>query len=331
MSNHENQPDFIVDEHGNVRKANSQGYSQGSDPTDSANTSSKDAGLERKKSNFRYYLIPIPIGLIGYLITLIFSFASKGSPGTHLNNAYAFMQSGDYSQAIEEYNIVLELDPDSKGAYLNRAIAYLAIGDYNDAILDSNKALEYFPHKASVYLHRGIAYLAIENEDKALADFNEAIRLEPEYADAYYNRGFFHLEHNNYDDSITDFSKAIENTKEIFIDSGTTTDIVIECSRPRIQSYSIKISPFSSDLPMLYVFRGFAFLQITNFENANLDFDKAIQLNPCLSQAYYYRGMTNLSQWNINEAIIDFELIVELNNNPEIVEEVRNILFEIQN
>jgi tetratricopeptide (TPR) repeat protein len=286
--------------------------------------------MANEKPFKRYYLVPIPIGLIISLFVWLISTIGGDSAGTHLNNGYSALQSGNYSQAIVEYDKVLELEPDSKGAYMNRAIAHLAVGNYDNAIADSNRALEFFPEKASVFYHRGIAYSAIDEDDKALDDFDEAIRLDPTYADAYFNRGIIRVENEYFDDAVADFSKAIEYTPEIFFGPESTPDLENEYRRVNISDFNFNQSPFGANLPMLYICRGFSYFKEANFEPAILDFNKAIQLDPYLSKAYFYRGITYLGQWEIERAINDFELVVELGNDPEIVKEAEEILNDLQ-
>ena len=327
MDNEKPKPDFVVDPHGNVRRVSDQDDFIG----DSSSFVPKRVVSKPDKKPFRrYYLIPIPIGLIMSLCVYLITTIQGDKPGSHLNNAFSALQSGNYTQAIVEYDKVLELDPESKGAYLNRAIAHLALGHYDRAIADSNKALEYFPEKASVFYHRGIAFSEIDEDEKSLDDLSEAIRLDPTYVDAYFNRGIIHLENEDFDFAVADFSKAIENTPEMFFGPEITPDFENNNRRLNISNFNFNPSPFGVDLPMLYVCRGFSYYKEANFKLAILDFDKAIQLDPYLSQAYYYRGYTYLSEWEMEKAVNDFELVIKLDNDPELVKDVEEILNDLQ-
>ncbi|MGB3218650.1 MAG: tetratricopeptide repeat protein [Anaerolineae bacterium] len=331
MTNQEGGPDFIVDQNGNVSKVNRQKHSQErTSPYSTRFRSVESSSRPQKKSNVKYYLIPIPVGLIILLFVWLISLVGNGSAGTHLNNAYASLQSGNYSQAITEYNKVLELEPDSRGAYLNRAIAYLAVGDYDKAIEDSDRAAEYFPEKASVFLHRGIAYSAVGEIDRAILDYDKAIQLDSNLAEAYFNRGLSYQELGYLDKALSDFDKAIEHAPELFFDIETTPDLDNGYRQLQILEYNSNPIHFGVDLPLTYVCRGLVHFQKSNFEQALSDFDKAIQLDPYLSKAYYYRGITSLAQGNIDDAIRKFEIVVELGNDPDIMNDAETYLNDLQ-
>ena len=62
-------------------------------------------------------------------------------------------------------------------------------GDYNDAIAEFDEAIRFTPSIAEIYSDRGRAHAVKGNIALALADYDEAIRLRPQEADFYTNRG----------------------------------------------------------------------------------------------------------------------------------------------
>ena len=55
---------------------------------------------------------------------------------------------GEHDWAIEDYNTVIKLNPDSVEAYIHRGLAYHHKGEYNRAIGDFTKAIELKPNYA---------------------------------------------------------------------------------------------------------------------------------------------------------------------------------------
>ena len=55
---------------------------------------------------------------------------------------------GEYDWAIEDYNTVIKLNPDSVEAYIYRGLAYHHKGEYDRAIGDFTKAIELKPNYA---------------------------------------------------------------------------------------------------------------------------------------------------------------------------------------
>ena len=64
---------------------------------------------------------------------------------------------GEYDWAIEDYNTVIKLNPDSVEAYIYRGMAYHHKGEYDRAIGDFTKAIELEPNYAGAYYDRGVA------------------------------------------------------------------------------------------------------------------------------------------------------------------------------
>ena len=52
---------------------------------------------------------------------------------------------GEYDWAIEDYETVIEMNPDNVEAYIYRGLAYHHKGEYNHAITDFTKAIELNP------------------------------------------------------------------------------------------------------------------------------------------------------------------------------------------
>ena len=64
---------------------------------------------------------------------------------------------GEHEWAIEDYNTVIKLNPDSVEAYIHRGLAYHHKGEYDRAIGDFTKAIELEPNYAGAYYDRGVA------------------------------------------------------------------------------------------------------------------------------------------------------------------------------
>ena len=123
--------------------------------------------------------------------------------------AYAYGTSGQYSESINAFNKVIELEPQNADAYGNRAVSYSRIGNYQKAIEDFNKAIEINPKFADAYGGRGFAYDNIGNNKQAIVDYTKAIEINPKLVDAYDHRGTAYGEDGNYKQAIKDFNEAI--------------------------------------------------------------------------------------------------------------------------
>ena len=132
----------------------------------------------------------------------------------YTNRGVAYVGKGDFAAALEDFNIVIDLNPADADAYVNRGIAYDGKGDVAAALGDFNKAIELSPEYADAYTNRGVAYVGKGDIAAALGDFNKAIELSPEYATAYYNRGNAYADKGDIAAALGDYSKAIELSPE---------------------------------------------------------------------------------------------------------------------
>jgi len=87
---------------------------------------------------------------------------------------------GNYTGAIEYFNIVIKFKPYLAEAYLYRGSAKHSLEDYRGAIKDYNKAIEIKPYYPRAYNNRGMAYHNLKKYDKAIADYNKALEFNPD-------------------------------------------------------------------------------------------------------------------------------------------------------
>jgi len=108
---------------------------------------------------------------------------------SYTNRGIAYVEKGQYDQAISEFNKALEINPKDTEAYYNRGLAYYDKGQYDKAISDYTKALEINPRDVEAHNNRGVAYGKKGQYDQAISDFTKAMEINPRQAEACYNRG----------------------------------------------------------------------------------------------------------------------------------------------
>ena len=90
--------------------------------------------------------------------------------------------SGNYEQAINDFNKTIELNPKYAEAYTSRGIYYYASGIPRLAINDFNKTIELNPQNADAYYMRGSTYEMLGNTQQATKDYDKAIELDAQLA-----------------------------------------------------------------------------------------------------------------------------------------------------
>ena len=85
------------------------------------------------------------------------------------------LADGKYAQAIENFNVLLQLDRSDYWTYFFRGIAKYNLGDLRGAKADFDKAVQINPIFTSGYHYRGITESRFGNYDVALEDLQKAI------------------------------------------------------------------------------------------------------------------------------------------------------------
>lgn len=91
--------------------------------------------------------------------------------------ADAYSKKGAYRHAIEEYNRILQWDPENVDALNDRANAYSYLKKYGEAIRDLSRIILVRPETPLAYHNRGIAYAWYGKRERAVADFRKACSL----------------------------------------------------------------------------------------------------------------------------------------------------------
>ena len=87
------------------------------------------------------------------------------------------LADGYFDQALEEFNLSLELYPECVPAYFERGNYWYKFKKYDHAIEDYSKAIKFNEKHAFAYYHRALALIEIEDYLSALDDLDQAIKL----------------------------------------------------------------------------------------------------------------------------------------------------------
>ncbi|MCV6603384.1 MAG: tetratricopeptide repeat protein, partial [Cohaesibacter sp.] len=122
--------------------------------------------------------------------------------------------AGDYSGAIADFNVALQLDPKDFStdavALRGRGYAKMMLRDFAGAIDDFNVALELDPKDAFALSRRGAAKRKLGDLSRAIADFNVALELDPKDAFALSRRGDAKRQQGDFAGAMADLDLAFQ-------------------------------------------------------------------------------------------------------------------------
>ncbi len=144
---------------------------------------------------------------------VLFMSCKEQSPSHHYKNGSAKFQLQNFSGAIEDFNLAIELDEEYADAYYSRAICYTKLEKTGKALTDFNKVIELNPEFKDAYLNR--AFYGKEKTgdfEGAISDYNKFIDLNVEGNNsfAYNNRGYSKYKMKNFTGAFSDIEQAIQ-------------------------------------------------------------------------------------------------------------------------
>lgn len=130
----------------------------------------------------------------------------------------AFIKSGKFPQAIDEFNEAIRQKADTTLAYYRRAECYMAIGQNEKAINDLNVAISLSPNgkQRDLFYHQlGIAHQNLgkifggrAHFEEAAAYFTKALDLNPKNGFSYHRRGAVQMDLGQREKALADYNSA---------------------------------------------------------------------------------------------------------------------------
>ena len=130
---------------------------------------------------------------------------------------------GMFDKAIECYEKILKINPNSAIAYFNIAVMYDKLKSPKYAIKNYKNATKIKSDYADAHNNMGSAYKELNDFDRALNAYQKATLIQPNHAFAYNNMGNIYKDKGDHKKAIDAFEKAIlfkKNYMEAFINLG---------------------------------------------------------------------------------------------------------------
>ena len=230
------------------------------------------------------------------------------------NRGMTHAKMGNYDLAIQDLELVIKLDPHDPLIHYIKAYMEKQVGRLDDAIFDFTKSIAFNPRDALTFYMRARTKVEQGDYSGALHDYEHALIIDPNYWAVFKHRAILHTKMGKYDLAIQDFNRALKMNER---------DTAVYFLRGNLhlmqQSYALAIADFSTviantpnDIAALTA-RAKSFGACGKFTQALADYHQILLLEPAHYQTYLNRGKLYLSNKETLKACSDF---ITASNSP---------------
>ena len=222
------------------------------------------------------------------------------------------LSEGKYAKAIENFNILAQLDTSDYWNYFFRGIAKYNLGDLRGAKRDFDRSVRINPVFTNGYHYRGITSSRFGDYEAALADMQKAIDLRPGYMGLYFSRGVTYFLSQQFAKAVSDFDRYIKKEPKdpsAYLNRGAC-HLFLGDTLKALADYdkAIKLDRFD---PEGFVRRGRLYASQKKYDEAIADMDKAIELDSTNTFAYFNRALMYYEQDKYKETMADLNKVLE--------------------
>jgi len=220
-----------------------------------------------------------------------------------LSDAIAAIQAGNFQEAIDLANTLLQAEPDNTQAYLVRGVANSQLGHFDESIADLSSAIETAPYSWDIYNFRAGAYTQQGELGEAILDYERAIELNPLNGTAFQNRADLYSQLG--DNTAADVDLLIAQALQLFSlgDAENAINFLDEAINTGEQSPTIAVAHY---------IRAIAHSQSGDNQAALDDYQAALDVNPDMHNVYLARGINYRENGDLVAAGEDFNNRINL-------------------
>lgn len=208
---------------------------------------------------------------------------------------------GDMKGALADTSRAIELDRSNPDAWFFSSELKARMKDTAGSIADLDQTLvcriDDPDQKAAVYNKRAEQHRLMRNEKLAVADYTRAIELSPRFADAFLGRAEAEYDQENWDAAVNDCNRHLSLT--------ITARGLLD--------------------------RAMNLRQLDRFQEALVDCDRAIALNPKSPIGYYQSALVRRAMGDLKGALNDLDQCVQLDPRPNYLLIRASVYFDLGN
>ena len=227
---------------------------------------------------------------------------------------FAFVNAQNYKDKYAYYDNAIKNNPKSGLAWVNYGGLLYADGRYDEAIDKYNHIVALYPDTPDFGMRLADAYLSKKDTTGWANRCREVINRTPGYIPAYFKvAGYYNL--RNFTDSLVQVLGALiqhDSTNAVaYFERGTAYFAKAHLLPQAVADYqkSIALNPA---VPEPYFQLGNVYVALADYQNAYLNFKKYVELKPADGVGYFYRGQALFRLNRKDEGCKDLQTAAEM-------------------
>src|ERR1700753_2713991 len=221
---------------------------------------------------------------------------------TSFRAGQAALRQGDFLRATEQFKKVPPLDQSLVEAKVNLGLAYQSLLDYDAAVHYLAPALLERPNLAGLNTILGMDYLKLSLPEKAAPYLGRALELDPSSPDAHEAMAVYHLTQENFQGAVEQYRKVAglnsDKAEALFTLGHQYLDLAA-----RLAYRGARLYP---DSPWGHRFLGDMLAERDRWEDATLEYKKAIAIEPRQAGLHTLLGEASLHTGKLDDAEAEF-------------------------
>ena len=208
------------------------------------------------------------------------------SAETHRNLGIGLTRMGRIPEAIAEFTLALQLNPNLADAHYNLALAWLRQDKLTEAIEQWEQALRIQPRYLEAHYNLGVALMRLGRMPEAMEHWEDALRIQPDYAEVHYNLGLALMRMDRVPEAMEHWERAVQIDPN-YTEAHANLGVALE-QAGRVEEavghyeQALRIQP---NLAVVHFDLGNALVRLGRVPEAIQQYEAAVRLKPDYAEA----------------------------------------------
>ncbi len=205
-------------------------------------------------------------------------------------------KGGDSGAAIKTYDRIIKEHPSDAEAYFKKGMLYMQGMQYDEALALADRLISALPNRPQGHALRGIALFHKKNFNDSVVSLQKSLSIMPSVS-GYYFLGLSHYYRNEPEQAMSQFHRALDLNPSLVQARTLVSLILLKQKRTDDAIAEIKkVIDTSKDNAFAHDILGSAYMAKGRYDEGIEEFNKALALDPRLTDAHIKKGLYNLGR-----------------------------------